>query len=205
MANELNSSTDVADSNTVLSHSSSLSGTVLTQYFPSSSSSLPAQPGMPGDLASRTPYRRPDFCYYRQLVHYAYGQLPSFKEIDANIFLKLCTRTNASVVPRETRQLWHQIFNDEVACEFCATVQACTFCFECNKILCPDCTHAVSCKGARCFDCLQTLINESNYRPKPSISPELATVILRPKRKLPPPRGTSTSSRSIVNMDDTEH
>ena len=205
MANELNSSTDVADRNTVLSHGTPLCDTVFTQHLPSSSSSVSPQPVMLGDMASRTPYRRPDLCYYRQLVHYAYGQLPSFQEIDANIFLKLCSQTNARVVPRETRQLWHQIFSDEVACEFFASVQACTFCFECNKILCPGCTHAVSCKGARCFDCTQTLTNESNHRPKPSINPGLTTVTLRPKRKLPPPRATSSSSRSALDMVDSEH
>ena len=145
-----------------------------------------AQPRPLGDFATRTPYRSADLVYLRQLVHLAHKQLPTFQEIDVSVFLKLCLQTNARIVPRETRLLWHQIFNDEVACEYCSTVQACTFCMECNKILCPGCTHTVSRQGARCFDCTQDMINDSNHRPKPSKSPELQIHKKRKKVTLTP-------------------
>ena len=130
------------------------------------------------DFATGTPYRDSDLNYAQQLLHLAFGQLPAFRKIDVNIFLQFCIRTKARLLPRTTTLLWHQIFSDEVVCEYCTTVQACTFCFECNKILCPDCTHAVSREGARCFDCIQTLIGESNHRPKPSCRPRPTSLTL---------------------------
>ena len=152
-----------------------------TQRLSNTSSMEPTQPVLLGDSASRAPYRCADLDYYRQLVHFAHKQLPTFQEIDVNILLNLCLQTKARIVPRETQLLWHQIFSDEVACEYCTTVQACSFCFECNKILCPGCTHTVSNKGARCFDCTQIMVNDSNHRLRPSTNPRLQTVLLKPK------------------------
>ena len=147
------------------------------------------------DFATGTPYRDSDLNYSQQLFHLAFGQLPSFQKIDVNIFLQLCIQTKARLLPRTTTLLWHQIFSDEVVCEYCTTVQACTFCFECNKILCPGCTHAVSREGARCFDCAQILIFETNHRPKPTSSPRLTSVTPRARRRLPPSRTISSPSR----------